>query len=147
MGLTFVKIMAYLHGTRSMGLTFVRGPGLDLAAYSDADYDDKSNYMRSVSGTVITLGGAAVSWARRMQRCVTLSTAESEHVALGEEVREALFKGAVLTFICPELSGSCVRVPEDNQGGIALAENPLSCLLYTSPSPRDKRQSRMPSSA
>ena len=24
---------------------------------------------------------------------------------------------------------------------------PLACLLYTSPSPRDKRQSRMPSSA
>ena len=24
---------------------------------------------------------------------------------------------------------------------------PISCLLYTSPSPRDKRQSRMPSSA
>ena len=24
---------------------------------------------------------------------------------------------------------------------------PMSCLLYTSPSPRDKRQSRMPSSA
>ena len=28
----------------------------------------------------------------------------------------------------------------------AIASN-LSCLLYTSPSPRDKRQSRMPSSA
>ena len=26
-------------------------------------------------------------------------------------------------------------------------DNPISCLLYTSPSPRDKRQSRMPSSA
>ena len=25
--------------------------------------------------------------------------------------------------------------------------DPMSCLLYTSPSPRDKRQSRMPSSA
>ena len=25
--------------------------------------------------------------------------------------------------------------------------NPMACLLYTSPSPRDKRQSRMPSSA
>ena len=25
--------------------------------------------------------------------------------------------------------------------------HPLGCLLYTSPSPRDKRQSRMPSSA
>ena len=26
-------------------------------------------------------------------------------------------------------------------------EHPIACLLYTSPSPRDKRQSRMPSSA
>ena len=31
----------------------------------------------------------------------------------------------MLSFICPELSGSCVRVFEDNQGAIALAENPL----------------------
>ena len=29
----------------------------------------------------------------------------------------------------------------------AIAAQILSCLLYTSPSPRDKRQSRMPSSA
>ena len=32
-----LKIMAYLHGTRGMGLTFVRGSVLDLTAYSDAD--------------------------------------------------------------------------------------------------------------
>ena len=28
-----------------------------------------------------------------------------------------------------------------------IGRNPRTCLLYTSPSPRDKRQSRMPSSA
>ena len=33
----------------------------------------------------------------------------------------------------------------DNDGRILQGE--LTCLLYTSPSPRDKRQSRMPSSA
>ena len=33
-----------------------------------------------------------------------------------------------------------------NAGGLATAEYG-TCLLYTSPSPRDKRQSRMPSSA
>ena len=40
------------------------------------------------------------------------------------------------------------------QGGVDDGEKPidaayreLDCLLYTSPSPRDKRQSRMPSSA
>ena len=71
-----VKIMAYLHATRGMGLTFVRGSGLDLTAYSDADYADKSNDRRSVSGTVITLEGAAVSWASSTKRCVALSLAE-----------------------------------------------------------------------
>ena len=29
----------------------------------------------------------------------------------------------------------------------AIAPHKYTCLLYTSPSPRDKRQSRMPSSA
>ena len=45
----------------------------------------------------------------------------------GEGVKEALFTGAVLSLICPELGGSCVRIFEDNQGAIALAENPLNC--------------------
>ena len=33
------------------------------------------------------------------------------------------------------------------RSGNADAEELIGCLLYTSPSPRDKRQSRMPSSA
>ena len=32
-------------------------------------------------------------------------------------------------------------------GPVAVVNYPKDCLLYTSPSPRDKRQSRMPSSA
>ena len=120
-----LKIMSYLHGTRFMRLTFVRGSGLDLTAYGDADYADNSNDRRSVSGSVITLGGAAVSWASSTRRRVTLSTAEAEHVALGEGVKETLFTGAALSFICPQLSGPCVRVFENIQGGIPLAANPL----------------------
>ena len=41
------------------------------------------------------------------------------------------------------------RTFDDNtyfQSGFVISVN-ISCLLYTSPSPRDKRQSRMPSSA
>ena len=44
---------------------------------------------------------------------------------------EALSTGAVLFFICPELTGSSVGVFEDNQGGIALAENPHSYARST----------------
>ena len=118
-----LKIMAYLHGTTGVRLTFVKGSGLDLTAYGDADYADKSNDRSSVSGTVITLPGAAVSWASSTQMCVPLSTAEVEYVALGEGVKGALFMGAVLSYICPQLSESCVRGFKDNQGGIALTKN------------------------
>ena len=41
-------------------------------------------------------------------------------------MKEALFTGAVFPLIYLELNGSCVRVFEDNQGAIALAENLLS---------------------
>ena len=35
----------------------------------------------------------------------------------------------------------------DREAAFELGERYYDCLLYTSPSPRDKRQSRMPSSA
>ena len=85
------------------------GSGLELTVYSDADYADESNDMRSVSRTIVILEGAAVSGASITSRCVTLSTTEEKYVALGEGVKKALFTGTVLSSIYPELSGSCVR--------------------------------------
>ena len=43
-----------------------------------------------------------------------------------------------------KLLGAEVKVVNS---GTATLKDATSCLLYTSPSPRDKRQSRMPSSA
>ena len=40
-----------------------------------------------------------------------------------------------------------VRVVADDMDAIIEAVNLLRCLLYTSPSPRDRQKSRMPSSA
>ena len=63
--------------------------GLGIGFDCDADYADESNDRRSVSGTVVTLGGATVSWASSTQRCVV------EYVALGGGMKEASFTGAV----------------------------------------------------
>ena len=41
-------------------------------------------------------------------------------------MKGALFTRAVLSVFCAELTERCVRVFEDNQGGKALAEGPLS---------------------
>ena len=56
---------------------------------------------------------------------------------------------------CPELCRFCLasyltlpfRTPSLDDGLIPAVEKGLGCLLYTSPSPRDRQKSRMPSSA
>ena len=53
-------------------------------------------------------------------------------------------------FTVPEIScGHCKETIESTINSLENVEavNVDICLLYTSPSPRDKRQSRMPSSA
>ena len=52
----------------------------------------------------------------------------------------------------PEKKGLLTKLKEnvddhEEQMAVLGAAVRLGCLLYTSPSPRDKRQSRMPSSA
>ena len=63
------------------------------------------------------------------------------HSALG------LLAGSALVLIC-ELYVSGGSVGGGSGGSIeAAAQRPKDCLLYTSPSPRDRQKSRMPSSA
>ena len=47
----------------------------------------------------------------------------------------------------PHLIVQLTDVCETTFGDIGYAESSLDCLLYTSPSPRDRTRSRMPSSA
>ena len=48
--------------------------------------------------------------------------------------------------LSPEMAGAIAKA-KDAAGYEAIVQETMVCLLYTSPSPRDKRQSRMPSSA
>ena len=118
-----IKILSYLNGTRSLGITYVRGSGLSLNIYADADYASKENDRRSVSGIAVTLGGTVMSHTSKTQRVVSLLTSDAEYIAAGEGVKEVR---AVLSFIAPETSGASIKVLEDNQGAKALIENPLS---------------------
>ena len=60
------------------------------------------------------------------QHCVTLSTNEAEYVAIAQGAKTALFTRVVLAFLQPQLVGRMIDLFEDNQGGIATAENPIS---------------------
>ena len=78
--------------------------------YADAEYDGKANDRRSVSGIAVTLGGTVVSYARKTQYVVSLSTSEAEYIAAGDGVKEALFVRVVPSFIAPETSGASIKV-------------------------------------
>ena len=99
-----LQVAAYVNATKEMGLRFVRGSGLRLSVYADADFAAASNDRRSVSGVAVILGDTAIGWKGSTQKCVTTATCEAEYVALCDASKEALFTRAVLVFLQPELN-------------------------------------------
>ena len=80
-----------MNATKTIGSRFVRGSGLRLSVYADADYAAASNDRRSVSGVAVVLGDSAIGWKSSTQKCVTTATCEAEYVALCDASKEALF--------------------------------------------------------
>jgi hypothetical protein len=82
------RIMRYLIGTKDKGITYRKGCGTTLTAYTDSDWAGSTSDSRSTSGYVFMLAGAAISWKSMKQSVVALSTAEAEYIAAAEGSRE-----------------------------------------------------------
>ena len=121
-----LQIIRYLLGTKDLSLAFEWGSGLETSVFADANYAEKADDRRSVSGVAVTVGKLYVSCFSSTQKIVTLSSTEAEYVALGDGVKEGLFVEGVLSFIIPSISENCIKVLVDNDGAISLANNPLS---------------------
>ena len=122
------KIIAYLNKINGLRLVLVKDGGRKLFVYVDADYANKDNDRRSVSGVAVMVGGTIANASSTTQNCVTLSTSEAEYVAMVQAAKTALFTKAVLDFLQPELANETISIDlfEDDQGAIAIAENPIS---------------------
>ena len=116
------KIIAYLNKMKDLGLVFVKDGDRKLSVYVDADYANKDNDRRSVSGVAVMVGGTVVNSSSTTQHCVTLSTSEAEYVAMAQGAKTALLTKAVLDFLQPQLANETIDLFEDNQGAIAIAE-------------------------
>ena len=92
----------------------------------DAEYANKADDRRSVSGVAVCRGGRLVSWFSRTQKCVTLSTTEAEYVAMADGLKEPFYVRSVLVFLILSLGSPSIGVFEDNKEAIDVAENPLS---------------------
>jgi hypothetical protein len=63
----------------------------EVEAFSDSDFAGDKIERKSVTGYVILLSGAAISWKTKAQPCITLSSTEAGYFALNETVREVEF--------------------------------------------------------
>ena len=117
------RVLRYLNGTINHGLLYKQGGPERLVGYSDADWAGDLSDRKSTSGYIFMFSGGPVSWSSKKQKCVALSTAEAEYVALSAAVQECIW----LRQLEAELS-STNDVPtlifEDNQSTIGMAKNP-----------------------
>ena len=119
------SVSSNVNAAKEIGLRLVRGSGLKLSVYTNADYAAASNDRRSVS-RVAVMRDTTIGWMSSTQKCVTTATCESDYVALCDASKEALVMRAVLVFLQPDLSGMTLKVFENNAGTKAIADNPSS---------------------
>jgi hypothetical protein len=90
---TVKRVFRYLHGTTTYGLCYQGRPGLDrvldIHGFVDADWVGDLDHRISTSGYVFNLFGGEISWMRKRQSVVALSTTKSEYMATTHASKEA----------------------------------------------------------
>jgi len=117
-----------MRGTHDQGLSHC-DPGAEnrnvLTGWVDSDFATESDTRRSVTGYVMVLNGAPISWRSCRQGGVTLSSSEVEYIADSAVAQENAYLRALLSgFDRSPLGPTCVW--EDTTTCILMSENPVN---------------------
>ncbi len=115
-------LFRYLQGTQTLGITFWND-GATITGCSDADWAGDLSERKSTSGYIFTLCGGPISWKSQKQRCVALSTAEAEYVALASAAQESVWLKQLISELTNNDTSEKILIYEDNQSAIAMAKN------------------------
>ena len=114
------RMFCYLAGTRKLKLTY-GASSYDLVGYTDADgsmHEDR----KAISGYAFLIDGGAVSWASKRQEIISLSTTESEYVAITHASKEALWLRSFIGQIFAPFTAP-VTLKSDNLSAISLTQD------------------------
>ena len=75
------RIFRYLKGTMNYGLWYPRNQNFQLSVYSDVDWANYVDERKRMSGVAFFLGDSLVSWLRKKQGSISLSTTKVEYIA------------------------------------------------------------------
>jgi hypothetical protein len=84
-------VLRYLRGTVGYGLRYASIVDMRLQGYVDSDWARSAVDRKNTFGCCFSLGFAMVSWCRRKQTFVALSTAEAKYIVVCTVVREAVW--------------------------------------------------------
>ncbi|XP_055809533.1 secreted RxLR effector protein 161-like [Solanum dulcamara] len=83
-----IRVVRYLKGSPGLGLFFLSNTTLELAIYCDYDWEACTSTRRSVTGYVVKLGGALLSWKSKKQQTVSRSSTKAEYRSMAMAVAE-----------------------------------------------------------
>ena len=94
---------------------------MKLQGYVDANFASDIDSRKSTTGFVFTLGGTTISWVSNLQKIVTLSTIETEYVAVTEARKEMIWQHGFLDELGKKQKMGILH--SDSQSAIFLAKN------------------------
>ena len=95
------RVLRYLKGTAERALTYTTEGNASLTGYSDADWAGDRDSQRSTSGMKFMLQGASITWSRKRQASVALSTIEAEYMALSQAMPLQVGTHFLRSIACP----------------------------------------------
>ena len=91
------RIIRYISRTLDFGLWYSRDTNVNLAGFSDVDWATNVDDRNSFNGECFYLGNNLVSWHRKKQNSISLSTTKAEYIALGSCCTQFLWTKQMLT--------------------------------------------------
>eukprot|EP00253_Pinus_taeda_P005970 PITA_05970 len=117
-------VLRYLSGTCNYGLLYNDISDVTLVGYSDSDWAGNLDDHRSITGYAFSIGSRVISWSRKKQSIVALSSCEAEYQASCAATCEAIWLRRLLSDT-GEGQEEATSIKTDNQSTIKLAYNPV----------------------
>ena len=118
------RLLRYVSGTRTLGLSFRPTTRFTLEGFSDADWACNVDDRRYTTGYCVFLGGNLVTWSSRKQQVIARSNTESKYRALASVTMELIWIKSLLDELQFPLQHRPIAWCE-NLGAHALAHNPI----------------------
>lgn len=117
------RVIRYLKSTRNLKLRLSeKDQENKVDVFSDASWAEDKTDRKSNTGYICKFNGGTISWSSKKQCLVTLSSMESEYVALTETCKEVLWLTAVSKEFSVEMTQPIV-IKTDSQSCINAIRN------------------------